>query len=216
MTSLIFWETLLDPFGKSAQGKSSILLEFTDLRTLLSPLSQLTSREALEDLLRAKATRFRQLKTGLEELLWTSLALKESKEQPSKLFRKVRNLTLAKSDLLGATALEQLLGAVDSAEAFNNWMINTSEQGPRGIHRLTALNQQVGEPACYAEMCIAILMLVLADHVTDWSPEAIPVLAKAADDYMSEVEDVFLSDLPADGSAEETVGYEALRKGLGL
>jgi hypothetical protein len=212
----MFWETLVDPIGKSPKGESSILLKFIDLKTILSPLSLITTRAALADLLSARAPRFRQLKTGLEELLWTSVALKDSKEQPNGLFRGVRKLTLAKSDLLGAEAQEQLLGAVDSAEAFNNWMINTSEEGPRGIHRLTALTQQVGAPALYAEMCIAILMLVLADHVTDWLPEAIPVLAGAADDFMSEVEDAFLSDLPADRSAEETVGYETLRQRLGL
>ena len=95
-------------------------------------------------------------------------------------------------------------------------MIETSEQGPRALYRLAALNQQAGEPALYADMCIDALSGVLTDLFTRWTPEAIPLLAGAADEYMTTVEDVFLGEPSSTHRPGERVDYESLRKDLGL
>jgi hypothetical protein len=59
-------------------------------------------------------------------------------------------------------------------------------------------------------------MGIITDHINCWFLEAIPVLVEAADDYMTEVEDLFLAESVADIESNETVGYESLRKDLGL
>jgi len=63
---------------------------------------------------------------------------------------------------------------------------------------------------------MSALIAVLMNQVTDWIPEAIPVLAEAADGYMTEVEDVFLAEPYDADSSQETVSYESLRKDFGL
>jgi hypothetical protein len=109
-----------------------------------------------------------------------------------------------------------MLGAIDSIEGLSNWMNEVSKQGGSVIYRVATVVQQIGEPALYTDMCMSTLMAVLMNQITDWIPEAIPVLAEAADDYMTEVEDVFLAEPSDTGTSQETVSYESLRKDLGL
>jgi hypothetical protein len=89
-----------------------------------------------------------------------------------------------------------------------------SEEG--GVYHLTSMSQQVGKAPLYADMCIDTLVGIITDYIADWTPEAIPVLAEAADDYITEVEDVFLAESVVATESGETVGYESLRKDLGL
>lgn len=65
-------------------------------------------------------------------------------------------------------------------------------------------------------LCTSKLIAVLMNRIADWIPEALPLLADAADDYMTEVEDVFLAESAVATESGETVSYESLRKDLGL
>lgn len=54
------------------------------------------------------------------------------------------------------------------------------------------------------------------DQIAGWVPEAIPLLAAAANDYMTTVEDVFHEASPAARAPQETVDFQLLRKELGV
>ena len=214
MRSFIFLKESSSLSVQSKMKMDRIVSEISGLLGLLLPLSQVTSREALDDLLKARVFRFRQLRAELEELLWPTLSKRN--EQSLKLFLDMREVSTVKIDLLGGEALEQLLGAIESAEGFDRWLRESTDPDGSHSHRFASLNQQIGKHALYADMCIDTLMGVLTDQFSQWIPEALPVLARAADDYMTEVEDVFLAEFPATKESGEAVGYESLRKELGL
>jgi hypothetical protein len=214
MRNLIFEGKLYDSSSWSPDKSDHISNNFIVFYNLLSPLAHVTSKEALEDFLKARAFRFRRLKTETEELLWTSL--EEHKEQSKELYNLMRKAIPIKADLLGEEALEQLLGAIDSSEGFNNWIIETLERGESGVYRLTSMSQQVGKAPLYADMCIDTLMGIVRGFIPYWTPEAIPLLAQAADDYMAEVEDVFLDESSSAEVSQKAASSEPLRYDVGL
>ena len=61
---------------------------------------------------------------------------------------------------------------------------------------------------------INTLMMVLADQLKDWEPGSLEILVSAADEHMTEIEDVFLASTSVNDDAEETVPFSSLRKDL--
>ena len=186
----------------------------SSLYHILAPLTQVGSKATLNDLLRARITLFGQLKTELLELHWPTL--EELQEKIGGLHEAVRKIVMSKRDLLGEEATENLVGALDSDEALTEWVIKASKRGPPEIYRLIILAPQVGEASLYAAMCMNTLLGILTDQIPAWNPEAIPILAEAADEYMTQVEDVFLGGSAPREESQDAIAYESLRPELGL
>jgi hypothetical protein len=204
-----FWDFL------SIAGQERVSVIGSTLTNILYPLAQVQSKEELESLLRLNSHRFLRLKAEMQELLKPSVLAK-----PDQFSRNahdyLRKVIFAHADLLGEESLSWMLGAIDSIEGLSNWINEVSKQGVSGIYRVATVVQQIGEPALYTDMCMSALIAVLMNQVTDWISEAIPVLAEAADRYMTEVEDVFLAEPYDADTSQETVSYESLRKDFGL
>ncbi len=124
----------------------------------------------------------------------------------------IRDLARSKFDMLGELALTRLLGAIDSLEGLHEWVVGSMQSADAAPYTVDSIMQQVGEPIQYADMCVNTLFLVLSDQITDWEPDALPILATAADHYMTLVEDVFLSRSVASGAGGPAIHYDSLRQ----
>jgi hypothetical protein len=204
-----FWDFL------SMAGQERISGIGSTLANILYPLAQVHSKEELEGLLHVSSHRFLRLKAEMQELL-KPVVLAKPAEFSSNAHDYIRKVIFAGADLLGEESLSRMLGTIDSIEGLSNWMNETSKQDVSAIYSVATVIQQIGEPVLYTDICMSTLMAVLMNQITDWIPEAIPMLAEAADDYMTEVEDVFLTEPSDTGAFEEAVNYESLRKDLGL
>ena len=197
----------------SQEDKNKVAELSHALTDLLSPLTQITTNEALQDLLQARKPRFLQVKSELIKILWSYLV---DQAQGNGGYDQMRQIAIDKSDLIGVKALQQLLSTLDSSEAFRNWAIETGKQGGPEADRVSTVFEQVGGFTPYGDMCISALMGVLTDRITAWEPAAVPLLAEAADDYMTSVEDVFLGEPSVPEDVRETVDYESIRTQIGL
>lgn len=204
-----FWDFL------TMAGQERVSRIGNTLANILYPLAQVRSKEELENLLRLSSHRFLQLKAEMQELLKHSV-LAKPEQFSSNAHDYIRKVIFAGADLLGEEPLSRMFGTVDSIEGLSNWMNKVSKQDVPAVYRVATVVQQIGKPALYTDICMSTLMAVLMNQITGWIPEAIPLLAEAADDYMTEVEDVFLGELSGAEEPNETVDYESLRKGLGL
>ena len=118
-----------------------------------------------------------------------------------------------KVDLLGEGLHEQLLGALESAEGFDEWIINTLRT--TNSYRLTTILPLIGTASLSSQALKLAIYSILLD-VEDWELESIPLLINALDKYMTEIEDVFLGQTLDDEAEDDTVSYEEVRQGLGL
>ena len=118
-----------------------------------------------------------------------------------------------KVDLLGEDLHEQLLGALESAEGFDEWIINTLRT--TNSYRLTTILPLIGTASLSSQALKLAIFSILFD-VEDWELESIPLLINALDKYMTEIEDVFLGQTLDDEAEDDTVSYEEVRQGLGL
>ena len=118
-----------------------------------------------------------------------------------------------KVDLLGEGLHEQLLGALESAEGFDEWIINTLRT--TNSYRLTTILPLIGTASLSSQALKLAIFSILLD-VEDWELESIPLLINALDKYMTEIEDVFLGQTLDDEAENDTVSYEEVRQGLGL
>lgn len=184
-----------------------------DLANLLAPLVRINSDAALGEFLRSTTPKFFAWKKEMVELLWPYLT---NPEDTSRVYEEIRELVHSKSDLLGESALEELLGAIDSAEGLNEWAMNSVQSGRAAAYLLESRVQQVGESVQYADICMNTLLLVLSEQLTDWEPSAVPMLASAADEYMTNVEDAYLSASVDSEAGGPAIDYEAVRRDLGV
>ena len=118
-----------------------------------------------------------------------------------------------KVDLLGEDLHNQLLGALESAEGFDEWIINTLRT--TNSYRLTTIFPLIGTAVQFSQALKTAIFPILLD-VEDWELESIPLLINALDKYMTEIEDVFLGQTLDDEAEDDTVSYEEVRQGLGL
>lgn len=205
------------------QAESDRLSVLTDhALSLLAPLAQSTSKENLDVLLTHTAPRYLSLLEGLGQWVWPALTETErAQEIINDLYAGIRSAAEVKRDLFGERAFEQYEGALESSEAFLYWTVGVGkkiqEYSDRDLPEwMKSPTQSVLSSALHANMCMSAIHLIVMDIIDEWRADAIPVLASAADDFMTLVEDEFLtSDLPS-GSDAETVGYEAVRRELGL
>ena len=118
-----------------------------------------------------------------------------------------------KADLLGEDLHTQLLGALESAEGFDEWIINTLRN--INSYRLTTILPLIGTAVQFSQALKMAIFPILLD-IEDWELESIPLLINALDKYMIEIEDVFLGQTLDDEAENDTVSYEEVRQGLGL
>ena len=118
-----------------------------------------------------------------------------------------------KADLLGEDLHTQLLGALESAEGFDEWIINALRT--TNLYRLTTIFPLIGTTSLFSQALKIAIFSILLD-IEDWELESIPLLINALDKYMTEIEDVFLGQTLDDEAENDTVSYEEVRQGLGL
>ena len=190
--------------------------------SLLAPLAQSTSKENLDILLTHTAPRYLRLLGELGQWLWPALTEAEYAEEIiADLYADIRSAAEVKKDLFGEKAFEQYMASLDSSEAFLFWTIRAGkklqEYSDRDLLDWMKLSTQpVLSSALHANMCMSAIHLIVVDIIDEWQADSIPVLVSAADDFMTLVEDEFLTlELPT-GTDAETVEYEAVRRELGL
>lgn len=72
------------------------------------------------------------------------------------------------------------------------------------------------KPVLNAEMSISAIQLIVLDMIDEWDVDALPVLAGAADDYMTLVEDEFFVHAASSDAELDHVGIEDARREFGL
>lgn len=118
-----------------------------------------------------------------------------------------------KVDLLGEDNHNQLLGALESTEGFDEWIISALRN--TDSYRVTIILPLIGTATLFSQaLKIAVFSIML--DVEDWEVESIPLLINALDKHMTEIEDVFLGQTLADDSENDTVSYDEVRQSLGL
>jgi hypothetical protein len=180
---------------------------------VLAPITRVSSKDVLEGLLQSVTPRFLPLKAGLVELLWPYLA---DQDQSADMYETMRQLAKSKTDLLGSTVLEVVIGTIDSVEGLHDWSIKAVQAGGPAIYRLESMVQQVGESVQRADVCMTALLMILSDQLSDWEPSAIPILAQAADRHISVVEDAFLAQSGVAEPDDTTIPYDQMRTDLAL
>ncbi len=198
-------------FDLTADELERIEFLIGELGNLFAPMARIAVRDTLEELLRSSVPRYLTLKRKLLELLWPLLS---NAEQASRLYEFMRELCELKGDLLGENNTRILVATIDSAEGLNGWASALVREGGPAAYRLEAIQQQVGKFVLHADMCINTLMMVLSDQLKDWEPGSLEILVSAADEHMTEIEDVFLASTSVSDDAEETVPFSSLRKDL--
>ncbi|MSQ13901.1 MAG: hypothetical protein EXR47_07225 [Dehalococcoidia bacterium] len=102
----------------------------------------------------------------------------------------------AKADLFGNESLERFLGALESFQGFSEMVVRAVAQGGLGIQRLLTIEAAAGHELLRAAVCIMTVTEVLRENVRGWRRESLSLLAAAADDAMTEVEDAAVRLLP--------------------
>lgn len=208
-------DELWDSLNESQRDKLAELGE--EALNLLAPMVQVSSESELKTLLPTLTSRFTHIKIAtLQVLLPEEEISKDLKELLGKSYRFIYALAETEVDLLGEEALQQFIGALESAEGLNDRVFEAYTKGESAVHRLSLLMPLIAEPALYADITITAVQIILLDLNTDWTPHAIPVLCRAADNYMTMVEDVFLGESSPVEQLGKTISYDTVRKSLGL
>jgi hypothetical protein len=195
-----------------------------DLLHVLAPLAQVSSRETLDVMLPPLYPHYLRLIEESGRLILPSgveVAESEFDSWVTQAYAQAREATESKADLFGEESLAQFLGALESVEALAKWGLRTEREvlerhDESLLHRYTELSNLALAPASYAQMSIAVLIAIVVDGLDNWLPEAIPILSAAADDYMTEVEDAFLSKTDLGEEDADTVALNDVRRELGL
>ena len=190
--------------------------------SLLAPLARATSRQDLDVILKHAAPRYSSLLAELADSTWRPIDGKVDHEKLLfELYRRIRSASQPKADLFGIEAFDHYSGALESAQAFAASTLRTDHEVREGVEseayrRTEQLKQSVSVPALYANMAISALLLIVLDTIDEWLVEAIPILAAAADDFMTEVEDEFFAREQPDDVEEPSIAIDSVREELGL
>lgn len=189
---------------------------------ILTPLGQVEAKSDVETYLSLNQKAAHRLLAAMVDVLLSDSGPSDLWERVGRTYNEMREQVQTKSDLFTMLALEQFHGALDSLEAFGRWGLEIQQQlldqpDAKLLQQYTDKLTVVTTNALYAQLVTLAIMAIILDKIDDWRPESIPVLAAAADDYMVEVEDVFLTDISFDQDADgPPVAFEDVRKELGL
>lgn len=184
---------------------------------VLEPLLHLRTERELEVLLPAAAERFLLVKKEVLQVLMESAeALKDLNDLYRRATSAVEDVARARVDMLGQEAAEQFMGAFESLTALRQRVLSAIEEGGPEMERMVVMVQMTAEAVGRADAAMGAVIMALFDAVQDWEPEALALLCRAADHYMTQVEDQFLADVAEDLKGAETVPVESVRKELGL
>jgi hypothetical protein len=111
--------------------------------------------------------------------------------------------------------LQQVLGALDSLAAYTVLLLEKLQEGLTSSIKIMPV-LLTRKQAIHSEMIVVALQAILQDRIADWEPGAIPVLSKAVDDIMTEIEDTFLERSPLLEESSELVPASVVRECLGL
>jgi hypothetical protein len=164
------------------------------LVSLLAPLGRVRTPEDLQALLHSIAPQYLVELTAfirecLEERLDALLMLQEASASMKGLQEEAR----VKADLFGNESLERFLGALESFQAFSEMVVRAVAQGGPDIQRLLSIEAAAGQELLRAAVCIMAVTEVLRENVRGWRRESLSLLAAAADDAMTEVEDAAMA-----------------------
>ncbi|MCI0439457.1 MAG: hypothetical protein L0177_10030 [Chloroflexi bacterium] len=119
-----------------------------------------------------------------------------------------------KADLLGEELYNKLLGAMKSAQAFEEWQNRKVRE--KNLLSAAMILQLVGRETLYVLTLRTALGAMLFGMPEDWKVEAIPPLVNSFDKYMTAIEDVFAGQSISAEADEETVPFVLVKQSLGL
>ncbi|MEX2377228.1 MAG: hypothetical protein WD848_04285 [Dehalococcoidia bacterium] len=213
------------PFSSLPEDAQQRIMDASDaLEDLLAPLAQVHGRKGLEVLLSHIQPRYvRICGDVMQAVLSAGWNYQRTQEMAEPALSRMRSLAESRADLLGAEALEQLTGALDSMAGLQAWVAGVigglGEDPDAVLYKLSLLPGPAETHMAHAQMVIGTVHLILADRISEWLQESVPVLCSAADDYMTAVEDAFLSfsSLRESGhDSGDTVPLDEVRRKLAL
>lgn len=178
-------------YGIPVEDKVSIEMErvYHEMGELINPLASVRTRRQLEAELNHRAQEYLHLKNKLWSLITSTLD--EAKLIPSVLqaYRNISKLIEQDDIVLSSEEQKIMLDLIDSVnELFEAFAEGFRSDRPGVIDILL----ECSAPLQRVDMCSSAVMLVLLSGIKRWDKAAIKLLCHTADEYMLQVEDIFL------------------------
>lgn len=200
-----------------AGDRARLSSQADDLAQELEALVRIRSREELAQILQGMWQRFLRFKADLIQALGRNSEPESVLAEFPAFYATFRDLINdQKEALVRNDSRERLLGALDSAEGLNEEILNRWKSGGSKWQELVSIAQGVGQPAAYADICITAMLLTITGTFATWDSIAVDLLCWSADEYMTDVEDVFLSYSVQESSEEDVRSLQELRDQLDL
>lgn len=187
-------------FGLTARERKGLQDLYKKTVEVLAPVARVSSQAGLEAVLAGVMLPWARLARRTLELLLATPAGRKHWEQAQLIDAEA--LATAKAELLGEPASSQFLGAFESLQGMTEWALPRLQAGSPGAQVAILVQGLTGEHLLRAQIVLSAVVLILNDGFSDWTPEAVPLLCAAADEYMTRVEDVVFSMASLPGERE--------------
>lgn len=179
-------------YGIPIEDKVSIEIERAchEMRELINPLASVRTRRKLETELNHRAQEYLHLKNKLWGLITSTLD--EAKLIPSVLqaYHDISDVIKKDDIVLSPHEQKVMLDLIDSVnDLFEAFVEGFRSERPGVLDILL----ECSAPLQRADMCSSAVMLALLSEIKRWDKAAVKLLCHTADEYMLQVEDIFLA-----------------------
>ena len=207
LTEGSFWRDL------SPDARAALWRTDEQTQALVAPLTRVESLAEAEAFVNSAEAAYRRLTEQWGKLLQDHHV---SAAQLADDYRE-RNSFLRDWQLADVDDNERLQGVLDSESALFAWLVRQQGLAPNSDERLRG-NEVAAEASESLQRFLLVrrtLVLVMSSKLSP-SPQTISVLTRLADQYMTQIEDIFMAHAERDDDEGEVVPLAEVRADLGL
>ncbi len=206
-------------YGISIEDNVSIEMEriCRKMKELINPLTSVHTRRQLETELNHRAQEYLHLKNNLWSLLISKLDEAQLMSTIRQAYRDISNLIKQDDTVLSPEEQKLMLDLIDSLSDLFETFVQGFHTGRPGVIDVLL---ECSAPLQRVDMCTFAVMLVLLDEIKQWNIAAVKLLCHTADEYILQVEDIFLTHdrelAERLKGNSETVSLEEVKRAIGL